>query len=168
MWGVTRILYSLLAKVSGYQGRSPWLVRSGEVWPAQGEGFIRAPLAAGGPGGGISDTAPSQPVATPGEFADLMWCRIVLRSTPVRRSISGELVTLKSSTRRTTCSRSARPGVGEGHAAKAIAPPRRAARRYIASQARNRCSSCRWSADRYCSRRRSVATLPCRSSNSSG
>ena len=43
---------------------------------------------AGGRGGGISDVAPSEPVATPEGFADLTWRRIVLRSTPVRRSIS--------------------------------------------------------------------------------
>ncbi len=36
MWGVTRILYSLLAKVSGYQGRSPWLVSGSAVLFAGG------------------------------------------------------------------------------------------------------------------------------------
>jgi hypothetical protein len=53
-----------------------------------GVAFALPASRAGGRGGGISDAAHSEPVATPGEFADLMWRRIVLGSTPVRRSTS--------------------------------------------------------------------------------
>jgi hypothetical protein len=43
---------------------------------------------AGGRGGGICPSGPGGPVATPGEFASRSRRRMVLRSTPVRRSIS--------------------------------------------------------------------------------
>ena len=51
---------------------------------------------AGGQGGGVCSGSPTEPVATPGEFAATAYRRIVLRSTPVRRSISRWLAPLAS------------------------------------------------------------------------
>jgi hypothetical protein len=58
----------------------------GEIGPLDRDG--RADAVCRRPGGGIWTAGLPEPVATPGEFVSRATRRMVLRSTPVRRSIS--------------------------------------------------------------------------------